>query len=228
MYGFYSIPVAFKDKVVPSVLLEGRVYEPRTINLIRNWTGNGSIVSGGAFVGDFFPAISRSLQPGRRLISFEPNPISYDAALEAIAINQLNNVVIHPIAVGETEGDVDFQIEREDGPTAAQAKIIDHTITGKTISTPMRTLDSIVDLNELITVLHLDIEGHEIPAIKGARQLISLHKPLVIVEGANSRRISEYVEALDTVAGLGGYRHVGTMERNSFFLPISSAPSSGR
>ena len=87
-YGFYCVPDEYAKREIPTILAKGKVYEPNTLKLMRRHIGDGDIVTGGAFIGDFFPALSSALRPGARLISFEPNPLSFAAAQATIKTRQ--------------------------------------------------------------------------------------------------------------------------------------------
>ena len=51
-----------------------------------------------------------------------------------------------------------------------------------TIEVESATLDSLVPDDCEISVIHLDVEGHEVEALEGATQLIKNNLPIIIVE----------------------------------------------
>ncbi len=219
-YGFYSVPKPYSKREVPQVLLSGAVYEPSTLRLRQRLAGGGDIISGGAFIGDFFPALSRALARGARLHSFEPNPVSLAAAQETIALNGLNNVALHPLAVGETPGTLPLQIRKPHGAAmGARAKLTDAPAEGTSIDVEIATLDDLVPGDRKVTLLHLDIEGHEWPALLGTRRIITDHAPTLIVEAAKPHVQRGYLRKLGESYPEQGYVFAGSMERNAFFRP---------
>lgn len=220
-YGSYCVPQSFMHRVVPQVLARGQVYEPRTLALLCNWAQRGSVVSGGAFVGDFLPAIANSLPPGQRLISFEPNPISFAAARATIALNRLSNVDLHPVGVGAKSATMKLQISNDEGVLAAAARIAQNASATHSVEVQIVTVDSLIAPDVSVAVLHLDIEGFELPALQGAVNTLRRCLPLVVVEGAGEARAKGYEDYFAKTIPEAGYRRVGQFEANCFFLPTA-------
>lgn len=221
-YGFYCVPEAYAKRVIPKILAQGEVYEPATLRLMARHARGGDIVTGGAFIGDFFPALSQALAPGCRLVSFEPNPLSRAAAERTIALNGLTNVDLHPVAVGERPDTLNLQLTLASGSAAAgRAKIVADPGEGETLPVDVVTLDGLVAPDRIVSILHLDIEGHEKPALLGAARILSESRPLVVLEGERPWVRKMYADLLAELAPGAGYTFAGGMERNSFYLPKS-------
>lgn len=219
-YGFYCTPKEFMGREVPELLCQGEVYEPKTLALMRRIVGTGDIVSGGGFIGDFFPALSKALAPNAILHSFEPNPISHSAALRTIALNRLTNVALANVAVGEEQAVLPLRVSRgKNEAMAARAKIVSGVSNSGTINVEVTTLDALIDPSRTISVLHLDIEGHELPALKGAANLILRCKPIIILEAARPRMRRMYKQALRHMFPTLKYDISGRVERNCVYRP---------
>ncbi len=222
-YGFYCIPKDYAAREVPTLLRQGKVYEPDTLKFMARHIGTGDIVTGGAFVGDFFPAMCQALQSHAQLHSFEPNPKSYAAAQHTIQLNNLTNAVLSPVAVGETSGILPLQISRGSGSQAmaARAKIVDDAQGENTIDVTVTTLDDLVPDNRKVSILQLDIEGFELQAILGARRMIANSKPIIILEAARPRIQRLYLRTLRNHFPELNYRAAGVIERNAIFIPTN-------
>lgn len=219
-YGFYCVPDIYAKREVPKILAAGEVYEPKTLKLICQSAANGDVISGGAFVGDFLPAISRALPGKRRLYTFEPNPLSYNAALHTIALNGLENVILDPRAVGAAPATLNLQIDRPSGEAAAaRARIVDDPDDGVTVPVEVTTLDDMIPKARQIAVLHLDIEGHELPALQGAGRIISESRPLIVLEAEKAWQARDLLDQINMMYPKAPYQLAGQMERNAFFLP---------
>ncbi len=222
-YGFYCVPLEFTGREVPELLRRGEVYEPKTLALMRRIAGDGDIVSGGGFIGDFFPALSEALAPGAILHSFEPNPISHSAALQTIAMNGLQNVSMGNVAVGAEHAVLPLRVSRgKDEAMAARAKIVEGVSDSGTIDVEVTTLDDLIDPSRNVSVLHLDIEGHELPALKGAQALIQRCKPIIILEAAKPRMRRMYATALRQMFPGLNYEMSGRIERNCVYRATAS------
>ncbi len=218
-YGFYCVPVEYDNREIPKLLADGAVYEPGTLQLMRRRVSSGDIVTGGAFIGDFFPALCEALDPDARVISFEPNPLSFAAAKQTIALNGLTNVTLHPVAVGEAAGQLPLQLSRKGGSaSAARARIVESGDEGETVNVDVVTLDSLVPADRQVSILHLDVEGFEKPALLGASRLIQDNAPMIVLEAEKRWQRNMYLDFLGEHFPALGYRFCGGMERNAFYL----------
>jgi FkbM family methyltransferase len=220
-YGFYCVPESYKAREVPKVLAAGDVYEPATLKLMQRLCGPGDIIAGGAFVGDFLPALHAALVPGAQLHSFEPNPVSRAACALTIALNGLTRVTVHPCAVGAEAGTLPLQVAKPDGEVmGARAKIAERHVVGETVEVPVRTLDSLIDPARPVSVLQLDIEGHEGPALEGAARILRESRPVILLEAPKAWQQRAYAAKLaDQFPGLG-YRFCGALERNAVYRSL--------
>lgn len=218
-YGAYSMPKAFKDREIYKVLAAGEVYEPRTIKMMQTFARGGDIVSGGAFVGDFLPALSRSLKGSALLHSFDPNPMAYTSACHTVALNGLENVCLHNVAVGDVDAVLPLQISRRNGEVmGGRARVIQKRHKRHTIDVNVVTLDALIPGDRMISVLHLDIEGHEAAAVLGAKDLIRRCKPLLVLEAATKFKQRKISRLLRREFSTLNYRQVAAFERNAVFL----------
>lgn len=220
-YGFYCVPEDFKGREVPEILASGGVYEPATLRLMaRILRRGGDVITGGTFIGDFLPALSEALTAGARLHTFEPNPMARQAALFTAWLNGLGNIDMHDCAVGEAAGDLHLQVAKANGNSmAARAKVVETAIEGETIAVAINTLDTLVDTSREVALIHLDVEGHEWPALLGARQIISTHSPCIIVEAEKGWKRRNIEAGLDELFPQAGYRRAGLIERNAIYVP---------
>ncbi|MCX7567819.1 FkbM family methyltransferase [Sulfitobacter sp. F26169L] len=220
-YGFYCIPRPFRKREVSKLLLKGEINEPRTLQLIQQFVGNGDIVSGGAFVGDFLPVMSRALKRGAHLHSFEPNPMGFAATEMTIALNDLQNVKLSPVAVGREKAVLPLQIANASGKVmGGTSKIVKQASEGQTIDVEITRIDDLVPDSRKVSVLQLDIEGHEWPAIEGAQQTISNSHPLIVLETLTGQDPSDVEKKLQEMFPDAQYVLMGMMERNAFYKPL--------
>lgn len=222
IYGRYCVPTEFLEREVPQLLAHGQVYEPETIALIASLLGPGDLVSGGAFVGDFFPALSAALAPDALYHSFEPAPVTYRAACETIMLNGLQNIRLHPVAVGETEGRLPLMVTRKDGgpAMAAAAKLIPGASGEHVIEVPVMRLDDLVPAARRVSVLHLDVEGFELPALAGATRIVTQNAPHIVLEAGGIKGQRAAKRALREMFPELRYHVVNVLENNAVFAPM--------
>ncbi|NKX45302.1 FkbM family methyltransferase [Roseicyclus persicicus] len=222
-HGFYCVPDEFAQKVVPGVLAKGQVYEPRTLNLLRRKAGSGDVVSGGAFVGDFFPALASGLADGAVLWSFEPHPLSFAAAQHTIALNGLDNVRLANVAVGDSRGVLPLEIydHARQLPAAAASRLVAKGGGEGYVDVEVTRIDDLVPAERRVSILHLDIEGFEQKALTGAARLIRDNAPLIVLEAPTPRRAALYLDQLQAMVPEHGYVLGGALEANSFYVPTA-------
>lgn len=220
-YGFYCIPEAFKAREVAKRLLAGEVNEPRTLQIMQQFIDNGDVVSGGAFIGDFLPILSRAAKRGAFVHSFEPNPTGFAATIRTIAFNGLKNVKLSPVAVGREAAVLPLKIAKADGtPLGGMSRIVDVPLKGQTVDVQLVRIDDLVDEGRKVTIVQLDVEGHEWPALQGAARVISDNHPLVILETLVGQDPEEIAQSLREMCPASGYQLMGMMERNAFYRPL--------
>ncbi|MEO0503867.1 MAG: FkbM family methyltransferase [Pseudomonadota bacterium] len=221
-YGTYCIPDDFKKRQVPQLLRTGKVYEEDTLDFLRRHVGTGDIITGGAFVGDFFPALHQVLSKKARLHSFEPFPDSFEASACTLALNGLKQVTLHRCAVGKEAGTVPFAVARGKGNASLAAGMhitADAETTLHTITVPVVPIDDLVPATRRVTVLHLDVEGFEVDALYGAARILAKSKPIVVLEGSKRFHLRKYLRTLHEVAPKAGYVHAGQIDHNSVYRP---------
>jgi FkbM family methyltransferase len=169
IYGRYIIPKEIEYTYTAQTIIQGSVHEPSTIEFIQSIGGN--VIHAGAGFGDFLPALKNC----NRVFAFEPNPLMYKCALQATILNNLTNVSLYKYALGERNGKSSLKHIDETGLEMGPRSEI-----GEGIKIDMIKLDGF--FVEKIDLIHLDLEGYEFEALKGAKELIERDKPLIILE----------------------------------------------
>lgn len=220
-YGLYCIPEVFRKREVAKLLLRGKVNEGRTLTLMQQFVGNGDIISGGAFVGDFLPFLSRSLKRGAHLHCFEPNPVGFAPTQMTLALNEVKNARLSPVAVGRARAVLPLLVADAEGrPMGGTSKIVESAQEGMTLDVELVPLDELVPEDRKVSVLQLDVEGHEAPALEGAARIIEKGRPLVVVETLAAQNPAEIKALLGEIAPKANYKLMGMMERNAFYKPL--------
>ncbi|WP_417718648.1 FkbM family methyltransferase [Salipiger sp.] len=207
-YGRYCVPAGLEDRPAAKAVIAGQVYEPDTITFMRKHAGDGDIIHAGTFFGDFLPALSSAMAPGRKVWAFEPNPGNYDAAVETWALNGLENVELFNAALSNRIEKVLFRTRDEKGrPLGGLSHFVLEEGPGvEPVQSAM--LDFTVPLERRVSILQLDVEGHEKQAIRGAFHIIYRWRPILILEYfAQEQWITR------TFRGLG-YRKIGKLHGN--------------
>lgn len=106
-----------------------------------------------------------------RTVAFEPDP-SFKRRLEVnAALNPDRTLTLEPIAISDSNGSV---VLYTDGDAGNSPSLVHQRGESDSVSVSGRTLDSLLAEGRLPrpTVIKLDIEGAEILALRGAKQLL--------------------------------------------------------
>jgi FkbM family methyltransferase len=126
----------------------------------------------GAYDGDTLVSFLAQPKPGfKRAFAFEPDPANFAKLCRKVAqLPDRDSIVIHKAATGAENGSVLFA---GDGTLAASMG------SGTTLVDCVKLDDVLTD--EPPTYIKMDIEGAELDAIEGARQIIARHSPVLAV-----------------------------------------------
>ena len=111
--------------------------------------------------------------PRGRVVAIEPNPAAVALLSENLKENGWGGMEIHPVAVGEDQGEgfLEFPSSR---PTSVGAAITEGGESGEGVTVPVVPFSSIIP--ERVDFLKLDVEGSEERCLQEAAQAGALHR----------------------------------------------------
>ena len=195
--GTYFVPAYAEHRPASQAVLSGEVYEPATHAFIEKAMQRraGSMIHAGTFFGDMLPTFSRYCPA--TVYAFEPVLESYVLAKLCVEANKLENVFLPNAGLSDrvTIAHIDTGgVDEKHRGGASQLGEEGHIVG-------LVTIDSL-GLSDVV-VIQLDVEGHELAALKGARATIERSAPVIMVED-NLRACNGYLEEL-------GYTHIRTI-----------------
>jgi FkbM family methyltransferase len=138
----------------------------------------------GANIGVHTVRLARLVGSRGEVIALEPDKEVAHRAHRNIMLNQLSNVhVINAAASDEAGGNV--QLYRPDArdTNRARASLLRHSyLTGSASTVPVVTIDEIC--RGPVTLMKIDVEGHEAAVVRGAAATIDRYSPAVVFEYA--------------------------------------------
>lgn len=171
--GPYNLALLPQGHISDLIRRSHQPYEQRLIAIARQLTHPGDVILDvGANLGNHTVYWARS---GRRVIAFEPNPVTRSALVESIGLNKISALVdIRAIALGATPGAGSLRklLENNEGAISVEA-----TAGG---DIPIFRLDDL-DLPEA-ALIKIDVEGAEESVLTGARDTIARLRPFIIAE----------------------------------------------
>jgi FkbM family methyltransferase len=179
-FGAYCLPRSSQRRPAAQTILRSRIWEPEAIELLRNIDGN--IVHAGTYFGDFLPAIARNRDG--TVWAFEPNEESFRCAQVTMMLNNLKNVRLDNCALGSQRGSAVIQTTDRQGQALGGLSRISDPDSAFGQSVPLTSIDESTE--GPISVIQLDIEGHEQEALAGALKTIERDRPVLILESLPS------------------------------------------
>jgi len=160
-------------------------YEDGETEIVKKLVTQGDVVIDiGANFGWYSTLMSSLTGERGRVYSFEVVPEIAKELQENISLNQMTNVVIENIAIGEDDLETDYVYSESWGTGNQKLELLNgggQLKSGKSRST---SLDSYLLANAInkVDFIKCDIDGAEVPFIRGAQQTLKSKKPIMIIE----------------------------------------------
>lgn len=141
-----------------------------------------NVVDAGANIGVFTVFSARRIGNGR-LIAFEPVPALTEWLATNSTLNHLHNVIIEPCGLSDADGQLPiYEIDStNEGLSTLYPGSLNQT---KATQVPVKKLDDVLTSLSIdkLDFIKIDIEGGELPALRGAEASIRKFRPAVMVE----------------------------------------------
>lgn len=186
-----SYEIRNKEDVIQKTLLNGKQWSPTILKLLKSrMKQKGHFVNVGAHIGTITLPMSTI---SSRVTAFEPFPKTFDHLKKNLYINNLSNVHIHNIALGDKHENVFFMDDNNDRLKNNNGGM--HVFTSNDLITGERSA-SIAKLENLgifsvpldsikldkIDLMLVDIEGMEDKFLIGAEQTLKKDLPDLLIE----------------------------------------------
>jgi FkbM family methyltransferase len=148
--------------------------------LLKNINSGIQFVNVGASIGEFLIVYSK-YKNVKYAIGFEPIDECYKSLIISKLINNLENLEIYNVLIGDKDEIVEF-FYKPKSPTGSSIKLRENAIS---LKKQMHKIDTLFErgiIKEEITVMLIDVEGAEYEVILGAKNFINKVKPLIIME----------------------------------------------
>lgn len=164
----------------------------------------------GANIGIYTVIGAGAVGPRGRVVAVEPSAVSFERLSRNLAVNQFKHVALVNKAISDTVGTA--RLYHADGGPVSFSLVEKQDVEFEDV--PTITIDEIVAQNNLAGVdcIKLDVEGVEVPALRGGGATLSRFKPTVIFERTSAgqqRRGQEDISAYMKARGYRIYRYRG-------------------
>ena len=179
-----------EDLVIAPQMVIYRQWEADLSALFRQFcTRDSVVIDVGANFGYFTCLAATLIGPGGagKVFAFEPNPKLAALLRRNMEINwSMAPVMLHEAAVADFDGRVVLHIPREHGANASLSP--PELANVDTVDVKSVRLDDIIPSDVAVDILKIDVEGHELGVLEGARALIARSPAIkVIMEWSRSQ-----------------------------------------
>jgi FkbM family methyltransferase len=160
-------------------------YEPHFAELFSLLVRPGDrCVDVGANVGVHAVRLAKLAGQHGQVIAIEPDPEIMRRAQRNVALNGLETVKLVNAAASDQPGEMELYRPSPWDTNRARASLLHHPyLTGAATTVPVITLDDVC-ADERVSLIKIDVEGHEAAVVHGAAATIGRDMPSIIFEYA--------------------------------------------
>jgi len=210
---FTLVGASERDHIVSVIRNTGTFYELDLLEYMR-WSiakregrgGAGLVLDVGANIGNHAVFIGTFI--AKHVIAIEPNPESLVCLRENLECN-LDDYTIHDCALGASPGQGRVHMPENAADNLGMARIVSDDqgpIKIRTLDDLITEQRDVLGITTPVIGMKIDVEGMEIPVLKGARDVLQRDCPELFIEAATPKQLAEIEVFLDDF----GYRKVAT------------------
>lgn len=199
IYEGFHLTLKLDDWIQENLFFLGK-YEEAELKVIDQNLREGYIfIDVGANIGLFSLQASRKVGKTGKVIAFEPFPSTFQHFQKHLQMNQITNVQAENLALGNSDGLVElFYDPDEKNVGMVSTKPLENGIKEEVKIT---SLDRFVLGNSIdrIDFIKIDVEGHELEAIRGMENALKTFEPVLLIEinaDANEKKLLDFLQHL--------------------------------
>lgn len=178
---------------------------------LSEWVSAGDcVLDVGANVGFYTVRLSRLVGPHGHVFAFEPMPETFHLLAYNARHFPFPNVTLLNAAASDTVGFAGMAVPTSGHglPDFYGAHLVDSTAGRMIFRLPVDALS----VPGRVSFVKIDVEGHELPVLRGMEQLLKAQSPVLVLEGLRAE-VKEFLHSI----GYVGQHHDGSP--NTVFLP---------
>jgi FkbM family methyltransferase len=148
---------------------------------IRLAKPGSTAVDVGASVGNYALALRKAVGSKGRVLALEANPAVYK---ELVSSTWLSGVDARNLAASSTSGTAELVIPVDESGRAEEPIATLEPRAGRSVRVLISCarLDDLLRDEERVSVIKIDVEGHELDVLTGAQAVLERHRPALVVE----------------------------------------------
>lgn len=206
------------DHIGLSLNVEGR-YENSPLYLVEEFikqklpaAKNSTVLDIGANIGNHTIFFAKMFQ---KVYAFEPNPVTYEVLkINSNFVSETKNIELFNFGLSDIDGTLPFFINHSNIGGSAIAE--NNETLENIIDVSVKKLDDLTILNdENVSLIKIDVEGHELKVLKGAKNTLCKNMPAILFEQQASDIADGSSEVIKFLEELG-YSFF-TIKKNFYF-----------
>jgi FkbM family methyltransferase len=177
-----------------------------------------TVLDVGANIGTHTLAFARLVGPQGRVLAFEAQPLVYQSLVATMALNSLEGVRCHNVAVGATAGEIMIPLlnpRQENQNFGGMSLKTSHLPSFPQEKVRLLPLDDLA--LEACHLIKIDVEGMEEEVLQGAQKTIQRCAPFLYIEN-HEGKYNSFVRLL-TQWGYKIYKHGTDQDPNNLCIP---------
>lgn len=213
-----------RDQGVELALYETGTYEAGTLHVFENFLKPGDcFIDIGANIGLMSIYASKLVGETGKVISFEAHPETFKWFQFNIDLNEASNIQANAFALGSKNGNAEIYDNWDINRGGASLVVKSKDSVGYPVE--IKILDEVLSENIVPKLIKIDVEGFELPVLKGAVKTIRNHHPVLVVEySPNRNNVHKAFELFDFLEDLeiyDFYKLSGGKEKPSELIKIT-------
>jgi FkbM family methyltransferase len=171
------------------------------LNTIKDFVKKGdTVIDIGGNLGFFVLILNELVGNSGQIYSFEPSKRLSQKLASTIKINDLHNVSIVNLAIGDSEGSTTLHYNPKQSGLSSIVSDFENNSLSEEIK--ITTLDKFSqNISKRVSFIKIDTEGYEPQVLRGAQEIIRRDKPTIYIELGGDHQKSS-VEALQVLKEL--------------------------
>jgi len=206
-----------------TVLTKGDADQVNAPILARFCAPGTAVIDVGANIGELTVPFARAVGAEGACLAVEPIPFLADAVRRTAFANGLDWIEVFQGAASAGAGTANLELRYSDGKLvdSGGSRLIESAAAG-TVQVATERLDDMVRRSRIgarrVSLVKIDVEGHELPVLRGAGETLRQHRPALAIEIGNETPAAR----AEMAALLQGhsYEPVGALFRHAV-LPVT-------
>ncbi|WP_157117794.1 FkbM family methyltransferase [Oceanicoccus sagamiensis] len=199
----FLVPVSPLEPATRRVQCRGSIDTGMEWVIKRYAKRNTLAVDVGANVGLLSLLMADSVGDSGRVLAIEPNESLLDYAKYLFQLNAVDNVQVISGVCSDKQGTLQFTIDKDHHSKSMVVK-------GGEVLVESFTLDTLVEgVEQKVSFIKIDVEGHESQVIKGALAILKHQKPVLVFE--TGMHTDDDIAQINRMLDDAGYKVIGVI-----------------